>query len=147
MFDKKYISEVVAKIKDGSLIFQNLSIVEQVNDEIAKVGLEKDGLNLRYLSQKQQNDKELVYLAIKSNPNAYFYTSMLLQRDEEIAWLTLKHDCSNDLLIKISNIFYKKNKEITKYIIQKSSYVYEYHKYNQFPPISEILKDQNKKGF
>lgn len=140
MFDKSYISSIIQQINDGSRKFKDLSVFEQITDEIARAGLIKDGLNLKYLTQKQQNDKSLVKLAVQSNPDAYDYVSILLQRDAEIAWLTLNQNCSDELLKDICYKFYTRDKDIAKYIISKSAYVYSQVKNFQSPTVQEILQ-------
>lgn len=87
-----YIDNVVKKLKINEILFEELSICEQVNDKIAMEGINQNGINLMYLAQKQQSDKRFALTAIKNNPFAYSYLTFSLERDTDIFDAILNHE-------------------------------------------------------
>ncbi|MCH9689944.1 MAG: DUF4116 domain-containing protein [Gammaproteobacteria bacterium] len=73
--DRAYITEAINQIREQDVPFSCLSKALRSDPEVIEAALQYDGLNLKYLSKKLQNNEEMVRIAVDQNRNAALFAS------------------------------------------------------------------------
>lgn len=111
---------IIEKLKELPYEFSSLPLSYQENREFIKKCLENKAPILEFLSDSYKNDKEIVLLAIRTNPRStspLYFASEALKNDDEFAKAALMYD--KGAFIHISErLKFKKN--IVLYAIENN---------------------------
>ena len=82
-------------------------------------------MNLRYLSDELKDDKDVMYAAVKSNPNSFEFASDRLKDDEQLAIMAVSNGMGH--LFKFVSERLKDNSSVVLAAVSRTFLVFFFH--------------------